>query len=268
MNIKQKIDLKEATFIIPLKIESKDRLENFKITIEFLSSNFDTNIFILESDETSKINTMINSNINYIFNKSSDSFFHRTRFLNIMLAQVKTKCVINYDIDVLLPINVYKFAYDLIINDSADLVYPFHYGKMQHEINASGKDEIKKNNYSFDLLQDQNFSIKNHLSEVGHCQFFNTKCYIENGMENEYFISYGPEDKERFERFHRFGKKIHFIKNSPVYHLQHFRGEDSSEKNLYFNQNWNMYQYLRSLDLKQTKEFYDKAEYREKYKNN
>ena len=268
MNIKQKIDLKQATFIIPLKIESKDRLENFKITMEFLSSNFDTNIFILESDETSKINTMINSNINYIFNKSSDSFFHRTRFLNAMLAQVETKCVINYDIDVLLPINAYKFAYDLIINDSADLVYPFHYGKMQHEINASGKEEIKKNNYSFDLLQDQNFSIKNHLSEVGHCQFFNTKCYIENGMENEYFISYGPEDKERFERFDRLGKKIHFIKNSPVYHLQHFRGEDSSEKNLYFNQNWNMYQYLRSLDLKQTKEFYDKAEYRQKYKNN
>jgi hypothetical protein len=262
-----KIDLENNTFIIPIKIDSSDRLDNLSITIDFLSKNFNTNIILLEADEEPKIKEKINQNITYIFYQTKDIFFHRTKFLNIMLNLVKTKCVVNYDVDVLLPINSYKKAYDSIINDEADLVYPFHYGNLQHEISMNGKKAFKEN-YCFDDLKEKDFSIKNYLSEFGHCQFFNKEEYIANGMENEYFISYGPEDKERFERFNKLDKKIKFIENSPVYHLEHYRGEDSSEKNFYFNQNWNLYQYLKNLNPRQTKEFYDKAEYREKYKNN
>lgn len=264
-----KIDLSESTFIIPLKIDSEDRINNLLITTDYILRNFKTNIIILEADIKPKAKDLLDKSIDYIFYdmKEASMPFHRTKFLNIMLSRSNTKCVINYDIDAILPLEAYKLAHDLIINDQADLVYPFEYGKMQHEINNEGKVNFKKNYLLQDLIE-TDFSIKNHLSEVGHCQFFNRQAYIDNGMENEYFISYGPEDKERFERFLKLKKRIHFIKGSPVYHLQHYRGQDSSEKNIYFHQNWALYKYLYDLKGEQIKEYYAAVEYKQKYNNN
>ena len=48
-----RIDLSEATFIIPIRIESSDRLRNVITTTAFLLENFDTNIIIKEVDSES-----------------------------------------------------------------------------------------------------------------------------------------------------------------------------------------------------------------------
>ena len=45
-SIQMKINLSEATFIIPIRIESPDRLRNVITTTAFLVENFDTNIII------------------------------------------------------------------------------------------------------------------------------------------------------------------------------------------------------------------------------
>ena len=44
-------DLSKATFIIPIRIESPDRLRNVVTTVAFLLENFDTNIIIKEVDK-------------------------------------------------------------------------------------------------------------------------------------------------------------------------------------------------------------------------
>ena len=46
-------DLKDTTFIIPIRIESEDRLRNVITTTCFLLDNFDTNILIREVDASS-----------------------------------------------------------------------------------------------------------------------------------------------------------------------------------------------------------------------
>ena len=48
-----KINLKNATFIIPIRIESSDRLRNVITSTAFLLENFDTNIIIKEVDSES-----------------------------------------------------------------------------------------------------------------------------------------------------------------------------------------------------------------------
>ena len=48
-----KIGLKDATFIVPVRIESDDRLRNVITTLCFLMSNFDTNIIVHEVDKES-----------------------------------------------------------------------------------------------------------------------------------------------------------------------------------------------------------------------
>ena len=47
------IDLSQATFIIPIRIESPDRLRNVITTTAFILENFDTNIIIKEVDSES-----------------------------------------------------------------------------------------------------------------------------------------------------------------------------------------------------------------------
>ena len=46
-------DLSQATFIIPIRIESSDRMRNVITTTAFLLENFKTNIIIKEVDKKS-----------------------------------------------------------------------------------------------------------------------------------------------------------------------------------------------------------------------
>ncbi len=52
-SILMKTDLSNATFIIPIRIESDDRLRNVVTSIAFLVENFDTNIIVKEVDKES-----------------------------------------------------------------------------------------------------------------------------------------------------------------------------------------------------------------------
>ena len=53
-----KHDLKNVTFIIPLQIETDDRLRNIILTTSFLLNTFDTNVIIKEIDEDFSVQTV------------------------------------------------------------------------------------------------------------------------------------------------------------------------------------------------------------------
>ena len=129
-------DLSQATFIIPVRIESPDRLRNVVTTTAFLMENFDTNIIIKEVDKEPVfqrdaiplleeiLDFNIWQNFNYIFEKSDDPLFHRQRILNEMIEESDTEIVVNYDCDVILPIDSYLLAYQMITTGISDVVYP------------------------------------------------------------------------------------------------------------------------------------------------
>ena len=50
-----KKDLKDTTFILPVKIESDDRLRNVITVCCFLLENFDTNVILKEVDKESSL---------------------------------------------------------------------------------------------------------------------------------------------------------------------------------------------------------------------
>jgi hypothetical protein len=56
-----------------------------------------------------------------IFEESDDPVFYRMHILNEMLAMSKTDVVINYDCDVILPVNSYVTAYNSILNKESQL---------------------------------------------------------------------------------------------------------------------------------------------------
>lgn len=265
------INLEDTTIIIPICIESPDRRLNTIITLSYLCKYLtNTNIIVLEHDVNSQVpdilNSINNSNnnkIEYIFslNDSNNQIFHRTKFLNEMLARVKTPVVVNYDIDILLQPHVYLECSNLI-KSGFDLVYPYFWGDSQYQVNNSGRNKLL-NSLFLNNLTPKDFNIT--ISQYGHCQFFNTKSYIDGGMENEGFISYAPEDQERGYRFKKLGYNVMWA-NNYVYHIEHSRGINSSGLNPLMKHNNELFEYIKTLSTDQLKEYYNTINYRNKYK--
>jgi hypothetical protein len=267
-----KIDLKEATFIIPIRIESSDRLRNVITTTAFLLENFETNIIIKEVDNESvfqrdalpilKDILDVDINVNHIFEQSDDSSFHRQRVLNEMIIESNTDIVVNYDCDALLPIDSYVKAYQSILSGECDVVYPYGQGMYQYQVKAS--DEIVSQflqTYDFDILEKNS---NQYTSDFGWVQFFNKQVYIEGGMENENFIAYAPEDKERFYRFTTLGYNVGRIDNY-AYHLEHARGHNSWLNNPHMQNNNNIWEEIQKMNQNELKEYYSDQEYLKKY---
>ena len=274
-----KHNLTDTTFIIPVKIESDDRLRNAITVCCFLLSKFDTNILIkevnsepvFENEALPQIKEFIGdtSNISYYFEKESDnSFFHKTRYFNELLSKCNTDVVSAYDIDVLLPVSTYLKA-EKMCKDEYDLVYPFGFGTQENQVKWQKKvfasDELVSDflNQNFDFSIFENHSQKDR-AQWGHAQFFKRTSYIEGGMENENFKAWGPEDEEKHYRFPKLGYNLGRVIDW-VYHLEHSRGDDSERTNIYFRDNLKLMEDIRSLSEEELKNYYNTQEYLKKY---
>ena len=267
-----RIDLTEATFIIPIRIESSDRLRNVITTTAFLLENFDTNIIIKEVDSESVFRRDalpvledildVDVKVNHIFEQSNEPLFHRQKVLNEMIVAADTEIVVNYDCDVLLPLDSYHEAYQSILHHTHDVIYPYGQGMYQQQVRAT--DEIVSH-----FLQTKDFDYLNqhsnlHTSDFGWVQFFNRKVYIDGGMENENFKAYAPEDKERFYRFTTLDYNVGRI-NDYVYHLEHARGENSWFNNPHMTSNMQEWEKIQMMDKQQLVEYYSHQDYLKKY---
>jgi predicted glycosyltransferase involved in capsule biosynthesis len=230
--------------MIPIRIEHQDRYNNAKSVLGFLNHHFQTNVIIYEVSESGEsridfLPDLENLKIDHIVKPLSESeAFHRTRYLNVMLDKVKTPVVVNYDIDVFLPPQSYITCRDRIIKGEIDVYYPYSFGASQYQVLHS----VDRTRFNLDFSIQSilpymgSNGIKRYYSEYGHCIFFNTEVYREFGGENEEFISYGPEDKERGIRFKAFTDKVEWL-DDVVFHFEHHRGNDSSLANPYTQPN-------------------------------
>jgi len=269
-----RIDLSEATFIIPIRIESPDRLRNVVTTTAFLLENFDTNIIIKEVDKDSVfrqealpilqdiVEVDIWENLNTIFEYSEAPLFHRQRVLNEMIDITDTPIVVNYDCDVILPKESYELSYKGILDGVYDVVYPYGSGMYQKQVQATDTTVSKfleTGDYEF-----LNAVSKTHTSDFGWAQFFKTKTYRQGGMENENFKAYAPEDKERYYRFNKMGYSVGRIENY-VYHLEHARGENSWFTNPHMESNMAEWNKIKEMNKDQLLKYYSEQKYLDKY---
>lgn len=256
------IYLKNSTFIIPVRIDSSDRAFNFVFTLRHLCENLATNIIILEDDQTPKVAELLKrvdakeTDIQYFFNKNTQDVFHRTRLLNEMLMKVTTMVVVNYDIDIVIETSVYRKAASMI-EEGYDLIYPYKQAESVHCVTT--RPDMRT---IADILPSDYVT---HRSDCGHCQFFNTESYKRGGMENENFISWSPEDQERKYRFITKGYRVTWLDNQ-IYHLEHFRGTNSSATNPHNKQNGDLFLKLSSMNKSQLCEYYQSVEYLKKYR--
>lgn len=267
--------LSNTTFIIPLRIENDDRLRNIIVSSIYLLDNTDCKIIIKESDKTSiflerafsQIEECIGEKTNrltHIFEESDVEYFHRTRILNDMVMMTDTPVVVNYDCDILLPLESYQTSENWIIEGKYDMVYPYGDGNWQYQIFANDElvSKFINSDYDFKVLRKKS---RIYDAKYGFCQFYNTEKYIEGGLENENFIAYGYEDNERFHRFTKLGYNVGRL-DAHVYHMEHARTHNSWFSNPYIDHNKNLYEQLNQFDKQQLLDYYNNQEYLQKQK--
>lgn len=273
-----KRDLKDCTFIIPVRIESEDRLRNVITVLCYLNTNFDTNIIVKEVDKESvfadralpQIQEFCEdvSCIRHIFEQSDDPLFLREKILNEMLVETTTKVVVNYDCDVLFEPEVYLEAYRRIMEDECDMVYPYGEGPWQYRVRATDQvvSDFLNEDFDFKVLQDASW-VDN--AGEGWVQFLSRDVYFEGGMENENFMGSAPDDFERRYRFTTLGYRVDRLDNH-ICHLEHSRGMNSYPQSMsqhpYWEHNWGLWEQLKTYNKEQLVEYYSKQEYLQKYK--
>jgi hypothetical protein len=246
-----KYNLKDVTFLIPLRIDSADRLRNVQLVVGYLMQHFDTNVYVLESSAKQEFFPHLFPGIKYVYKLDNNPVFHRTKLINDMIVDSNTKKVSCYDADVLLPISSYIQSSNLLDNDY-DVVYPYPITDISNgaqksiTLNDLIISNFKNSQYDIKKLEENN-NFKLHPTAFGHCFFINRLAYIKSGMENENFISWGPEDYERHHRFKILGNRIGRLQGY-VYHLEHSRGINSGGKNPYFESNTKLFNFIKNIN--------------------
>lgn len=259
-----KINLTDTTFTIPVMYDSKDRKYNLDLCVCMLQTNFNTNIIVGEQggnkfEYHSQWSTYRNFNLQY---------FHRTKMLNDMAMQSETPYIANWDADVIIaPMQIYLTIQRL--REGEDMVFPYdgRFARLPREwfkpieqlmdIGAIGDTEPKGKR-----------GRPVPESSVGGAVFFNKESFIEGGMENEYMISFGPEDCERNDRFSKLGFKIAALEDRVkgcLYHIDHWCGPDSSKHNPFFAANHLEIEKIRAMSREELRLYVDSFPWRHKY---
>lgn len=237
-----KLQLVDTTFIIPVTYDHNDRMANLNLSIQHIQSNFATEISVIEQGGT-KFN-YVEDFAGYAFYKGNE--FHRTRMINKIAKFVRTPYVVNWDADVMLnPVQIWYSVQ--LLRAGIDIVYPYDGNFKNVPRNLHGT--LSQNLY---YLIGHTFS--GPIESWGGAIFCNRERFLSVGGENEKFISWGPEDAERFVRFQKMGLSIERLKG-PIYHLEHYRGKNSGRHNPHLEANRKEWHMIRLMEPEALKEY-------------
>lgn len=229
-----KINLSDTTFMIPVFHDHPDRKQNVDLNICMLMRDYQTNITIMEQGS----NRFVYTKQWCKYMRHTGAVFHRTKMLNDMAKSSSTPILVNWDADVFVPPLQVYLSVKIIRSESAKFVYPYdgRFGRVTR------KEWFKVLGKALDvgIFRDTVMFGKNGkemaTTSVGGAVFMDAIAFVQSGMENEYMISYGPEDCERWDRWHALGFTIKRI-TGKLFHLDHFVGGNSCSINPYFKGN-------------------------------
>jgi 2-polyprenyl-3-methyl-5-hydroxy-6-metoxy-1,4-benzoquinol methylase len=246
-----KLDLKDVTFTIPVKLDHEDRRKNLNLSLCLLQRDFNAN-YIVGEQGGNKFE-YIGKWAKYITYPYDQ--FHRTKMLNEMAKVADTPIIVNWDADMICPPLQLYLAVEAIRN-GADMVYPYD-GSFARVPRQQWFRPIEKH-LDIGIVGATQFNGKRGgpmpTSSVGGAVLFKKQSFIEGGMENEYMISYAPEDCERYDRFNMLGFDVRRVPGT-IYHMDHFIGIDSTSRQPLFKENKAELEKIRSMTKAQLWEY-------------
>lgn len=225
--IAMKNNLNDTTFIIAVRLDSIQRLENTLAVTKQIYKYFNTSVLVAEIAEycNGVLRSLLPRNVEYVFIEDTDSVFYRTKYFNQLLLEITTPVVGLWDTDVVIDKKAILEAVDCIRTRNADIVYPYN-GTFLETSEIIRKYYLKTKDIRVLYRNISKLELLYNQSMVGGAFFADRVKYINAGMENERHYGWGNEDYDRFYRFVGLNYKIRRI-NAPLFHLCHPRGINS-----------------------------------------
>lgn len=241
----RKIPLQDVTFTIPVYIDHKHRSENLELCVRQLVENFETTVMVTEQGSQRKAAGIQVHGAIYK-HEPEMQYFHRTKMLNDMAKAATTAIVVNWDCDVFVPMVQLWMAAEAV-RGGFDMVYPYD-GRFARVPRTWYPDLFRTNDIGiFGVTKFAGkFGAKMPTTSVGGAIMFNRASFLAGGGENEYMISFGPEDWERFYRFTALDYSVKRVKG-PLFHLDHYIGPNSSSRNPHFKNNHKELDEMRAM---------------------
>lgn len=254
----EKLNLLDVTFTIPVLYDHPDRKQNFDLSLCMLQSNFWTKVITGEQGgDRFKYSDKYCKYVQFPYEN-----FHRTRMLNEMALMAETDIIVNWDADIFIPpLQIWLAAERL--RAGAPVVYPYD-GRFARMDRHQWFKQLEK---SLDIGITRQFPLfkRNDKESVGGAVMWRKEAFIDAGMENEYMISYAPEDVERWERMHKLGINPQRI-DGTLYHMDHFKGSTSSKlNNPFFAESTRLLQTYRAMNLDELRLEIDRWPWRHQY---
>ncbi len=236
-----KIDLSDVTFTIPVMYDHPDRKANLDLLIHFIRTHFNTHLIVSEWQTSEFRYTSAYGKYMHYHDKGA---FHRTRMLNDMAIAATTKFIFNYDADVFFdPLQIFS-AVEKLRKENISGCYPYdgRFYRVQRDAMYLLEQSMQVSDFCLLKYPD----LAHSTISYGGAILWNKEKFIALGMENQNMISFGPEDYERFDRAKRLGFLVERTKG-PLFHINHYCGDDSNSKNPYYAANWKEYEEIKII---------------------
>jgi len=237
----ERLNLKDTTFLILIKLDSIDRLLNIQMILRYFEKYYDVNINVLEVGvfNSKLIESICTDAICFNFVQDHDPILYRTMYINQMVSDVKTKYIAVWDCDVLLPPHQVKMTIEAL-RKGRPFIFP--YDKKFYDTGKFIREQYFQTNDFNVLVKNETKMIKLYAPDPAGGAFFAEKDeYIKTGAENTNFYGWGIEDGERITRWKTLGYNVERVPGC-IYHLTHERNINS-----HFHTNYQSKYKLREL---------------------
>lgn len=222
-----KQNLRDVTFIMLVRQDSVQRIENTIAVTNYLLGHFHTRIHLLEASafDNGILRALLGKKTDYRFVEDKDPLLHKTKYYNEMVRNVETPLLAIWDTDVIADKDQIMAVTDKLRSGEADMGYPYSGVCLETPPIIRELFLRTKNIRTLDRHKGKMVPLHNKplcggavMADVGQ--------YRRAGMENESYYGWGNEDFDRLYRWQNLAMKIYRTPN-PLYHLLHPRGGNS-----------------------------------------
>ena len=222
-----KTDLSDVTFLILIRLDSTERLENVLAVTHAITRYFDTNIHILEASDHNNgiLQSLLRKKALYQYVEDKDPILYKTKLFNQMVPNIATPYLAIWDADIVPDRKAIVDTVEHLRKNQADAGYPYN-GLCYNVPDIIRKLYLKTSNFKVLSRNIEKMKLLYGLRLYGGAVFVQKEKYIKAGMENEAYYGWGNDDFDRYARFCESHLTIYRC-DTPLFHLFHPRGKNS-----------------------------------------
>lgn len=225
--------MRELTFIIPIRVDTEDRVDNGLTVLRFIQMHFpQSEVLLMEQDSKIRTERIVEAfpavQRNFELNPGR---FSKSLAVNTGIALSTRELICMCDTDILLHPDALRRAVQIISKNSGCVVIP--HNRIFMDVSGALKTEIAKTLDMEKFGRVRSFSnapVRAGL-ELRDCNggifLAKKEVLILSGGLNKKMISYGWEDTEFIRRLDKLGYYTFMLPEYNLVHLDHRRGPDS-----------------------------------------